>query len=139
MKARLLLITLSAITSAGLLYICFRLSHQTYTSVEIAKAMSVTESKTTAGILEALYKKGLGDRALAHILGASPFTVRRIRSGDSAPTPSFDAAIRGLYSDYLLLDSKLLFEVKYTFRQQDQFYAFMNPIQEQTFAQSNES
>lgn len=129
---RLLLVitVLAAMVAGSVLLIHARLS-RSCSSEEVAAAQKAVSQMTASEILLAFGDGGIRESSLASILHSSRFTLGRIRSGDSFPTPSMDAAIKGLYTDYLLLsESKLLFLCRYGIHGVDQFYAFPNPLQE---------
>lgn len=102
-----------------------------FTVEELSSALNATSSKSAAEMLNALYDAGIKEQTLSKFLRASPFTLRRILSGESLATTSMEENIRGLYTDYLLLNSNILFHIKYARRIKDQWYPYMNPLQEQ--------
>lgn len=90
------------------------------------------EIQDTIDALHAFEQSGISETLLARILDCSRFTIRRLRDGETLPTPSMDATILGLYSNYLLLKmSKLLFRLR-VLKGYDQFYCFPIPVQETT-------
>ena len=104
-----------------------------YTSDEVSKAFKTSSSKSSAEILKLFNDAGIRESTIAQILGVSRFSIQRIMTHISLPTPSMEAAIAGLYSDYLLLgESKFLFNVRYLWKKKgiDQWYAFLNPLVE---------
>lgn len=112
------------------LWIRIRLSHS-YSSEQMHGANTTVAVMSVPDILSAFRSKGVDDVRLASILKSSRFTLRRLRSGESSPSPSMEASIRGLYTDYLLLgESNLLFRCRYGRNGMDQYYAFHNPLQE---------
>lgn len=124
------IILILAILYAGFsLYAAIRISRN-YSVDEVGVALKSTSGRSTPEILRDFLEAGINERTLARILTVSPFTLRRIMAGESVATVSLDANIRGLYADYLLLDSKILFLKKYSRRSTDQWYAFKNPLQE---------
>ena len=107
--------------------------HRQYTSDEVGKAIKASSSKSTAEILKLFNEAGIQESKIAQILGVSRFSIQRLMTQYSLPTPSMEAAIAGLYSDYLLLgESKFLFNVRYLWKKKgiDQWYAFLNPLVE---------
>ena len=81
--------------------------------------------------LQTFEQAGVSETLLAKVLDCSRFTLRRLRDGESSLTPSMDATILGLYSNYLLLKkSNLLFRLRFL-SGYDQFYCFPNPLQEE--------
>ena len=107
--------------------------HRQYTSDEVGKAIKASSSKSTAEILKLFNEAGIQESKIALILGVSRFSIQRLMTQYSLPTPSMEAAIAGLYSDYLLLgESKFLFKARYLRRKNgmNQWYAFLNPLVE---------
>ena len=125
---RIILICLLFLAGVAL-YAGVRLQRE-YTVKEMSSALEASSEKSVSEILVFFYDAGIKERTLSKYLGASPFTLRRILSGQSLATPSFEANLRGLYSDYLLLHSNILFHIKYALRKTDQWYPFINPLQE---------
>lgn len=126
----LVLSVLAAIVTGAAVLLQARL-HRGYSAEEIASAQKTVSPMTMSDILKAFQEDRIGDSTLASILHASSYTLGRLRSGDTFPTPAMDAAIRGLYTDYLLLGgSRFLLLCRYGLRGTDLFYAFPNPLQE---------
>ena len=126
--AILLLVVLFA---GACLYANLRL-HRGYTPEKVSAAMKTTNPLSSADILTAFREEGFRDESLSKILGASRFTLRRIENGESRPTPAMEASIKGLYTDFLLLDkSRFLFALRYRRGGMDLSYAFVNPLQEE--------
>jgi hypothetical protein len=97
---------------------------------EMSEVRSEMAGMSSAETLEAFAQGGIPEGLLAKVMGCSRFTIRRIRSGESQPTPSMDATIQGLYSNYLLLKkSNLLFRCRFL-SGYDQFYCFPDPLRE---------
>lgn len=126
--------------SAILLLVCAEIRiHRDYNVDEVSVAMASTSSKSTPEILAAFSEAGIRETLLSEILRASPFTLRRISEGKSTATASMDAAIRGLYTDFgLLNNSRVLFFLKYSTQSVDQWYAYQNPLQESSPEPVNE-
>ena len=121
--------------AVGVLYAGIQI-HRDYTVDEMTAALKASSGKSTSEILASFYDAGIKEQTISRCLGASPFTLRRIMSGESLATPSFEANLRGLYSDYLLLHSNILFHIKYALHNTDQWYSYMNPLQEQELLSS---
>lgn len=112
------------------LYIEHRL-HRGYSSEEVREAKHAVSAMSVAEILSAFQEDGLSEERISRILGSSRFTLRRLKTDESHPTPSMEASIRGLYTDWLLLGgSNLLFHLRYGRQGFDQWYAFPNPLHE---------
>ncbi len=97
---------------------------------EMSEVRSELSGLSSAEALAAFEQSGISAGLLAKVLGCSRFTIRRLRTGESAPTPAMDATILGLYSNYLLLGkSKLLFRCRF-FSGYDPFYCYPDPLRE---------
>lgn len=130
------IILIFAVLYAGFtLYAAIRIN-RSYSTEEVGAALKATSDRSTPEILKDFSASGINDRKLSRILTVSPFTLRRIMAGQSMATASLDANIRGLYTDYLLLDSRILFLKKYSRQSADQWYAFRNPLHEEDAATS---
>ncbi len=100
-------------------------------SAEMSEVCSETSGMTSAEALQAFEQSGISAALLSRILNCSRFTIKRLRDGESLPTPSMDATILGLYSNYLVLKkSNFLFRCRFI-SGYDQYYSFLNPLQEQ--------
>ncbi len=124
-------ILLLAILFAGaFLYVHVRL-HEDHSSEEIRAAVKESSAMSPADILTAFHQEGIREEILSRALGASRFSLRRIRLSESRPTPAMEAAVKGLYADYLLLGrSNVLFAIRYWKNRQDPFGAYFNPLLE---------
>lgn len=131
MKLKVLFISLPiALTLGTGVWATIRLN-EPVSAEEMSAVLSETSGMTSAEALLAFEQAGIAMPLLAKVLDCSRFTLRRLRDGESSPTPSMDATILGLYSNYLLQKkSNLLFRCRFH-SGYDQFYCFPNPIQEE--------
>ena len=130
MKLKLLFISLPiALTLGTGVWAAVRLN-EPVSAEEMSAVLSETAGMSSSEALQAFEQAGISETLLAKVLDCSRFTLRRLRDGASSPTPSLDATILGLYSNYLLLKkSNLLFRCRFH-AGYDQFYCFPNPLQE---------
>ena len=77
--------------------------NKSYSSQEMSEVRSEMAGMSSAEALQAFAQGGISEGLLAKVLDCSRFTLRRIRAGESQPTPAMDATILGLYSNFLLL------------------------------------
>ena len=106
---------------------------RTYTSEEMASAIQETNSKSAAEILEIFQQAGIKDETLAKLFDSSPWTIKRIRSNQSIPVPSFESVIQGTYTLFLLKNKRkniFLMTLKLNPGANDQFYAYKDPRKE---------
>lgn len=131
MKLKLLFISLPiALTLGAGVWATIRL-REPVSAEEMRAVLSETSGMSSSEALQAFEQAGVSETLLAKVLDCSRFTLRRLRDGESSPTPSMDATILGLYSNYLLLKkSNLLFRCRFL-SGYDQFYCFPNPLQEE--------
>ena len=126
------LIIVAALSMGSYWYVEHRLRRE-YSPEEVREAQHTVSAMSTAEILIAFQEAGLSEESLSKILGLSRFTLRRLKMGETLPTPSMEASFRGMYTDWLLLGrSNLLFQLRYGRNGYDQWYAFPNPLQEMT-------
>jgi hypothetical protein len=127
---RLLLVSLLVALGAGTaIWVTISLN-RSCSAAEMSTVLSETSGMTSSEALQAFEQAGISGTLLARVLNCSRFTIKRLRDGESLPTPSMDAAILGLYSNYLLLGkSNLLFRCRFH-SGYDLFYCFPNPLQE---------
>lgn len=102
---------------------------RSYTPEEMNAAMAKTSFMTPSEIIKSFDKGGVGEKELARVLNVSRFTIRRIAQGESNPTASLDAALAGLYCDYMLLRSNYLFRCRHL-KTYDLWYPYGNPLHE---------
>lgn len=131
MKLKLLFISLPiALTLGTGVWTTIRLI-EPVSAEEMSAVLSETSGMSSSEALQAFEQAGISETLLAKILDCSRFTLQRLRDSESSPTPSLDATILGLYSNYLLLKkSNLLFRCRFH-SGYDQFYCFPNPLQEE--------
>ena len=131
MKLKLLFISLLIALSLGAgVWATIRL-REPVSAEEMRAVLSETSVMSSSEALQAFEQAGISETLLAKVLDCSRFTLRRLRGGASSPTPSMDATILGLYSNYLLLKkSNVLFRLRFR-SGYDQFYCFPNPLQEE--------
>lgn len=131
MKLKLLFISLPIALSLGAgVWATIRL-REPVSAEEMRAVLSETSGMSSSEALQAFEQAGVSETLLAKVLDCSRFTLRRLRDGESSPTPSMDATILGLYSNYLLLKkSNFLFRCRFH-SGYDQFYCFPNPLQEE--------
>ena len=131
MKLKLLFISLPIALSLGAgVWATIRL-REPVSAEEMRAVLSETSVMSSSEALQAFEQAGVSETLLAKVLDCSRFTLRRLRDGESSPTPSMDATILGLYSNYLLLKkSNFLFRCRFH-SGYDQFYCFPNPLQEE--------
>ncbi len=131
MKHKLLFISLPiALTLGAGVWATIKLNDPV-SAEEMSAVLSETSGMSSSEALQAFEQAGISETLLAKILDCSRFTLRRLRGGESSPTPSMDATILGLYSNYLLLKkSNFLFRCRFH-SGYDQFYCFPNPLQEE--------
>lgn len=104
--------------------------NKSYSPQEMSEVRSEMSGMSASDALRSFEQGGIPEGLLAKVMGCSRFTIRRIRAGESQPTPSMDATIQGLYSNYLLLKkSNLLFRCRFL-SGYDQFYCFPDPLRE---------
>lgn len=104
--------------------------HKSYSALEMSEVLSEMSGMSSSEALLAFGQGGIPDSLLARVMGCSRFTIRRLRAGESVPTPAADAAILGLYSNYLLLKkSNLLFRCRFL-PGYDPFYCYLDPLRE---------
>ena len=104
--------------------------NRSYSASEMREVHSEISGMSSSEALQAFEQSGISEGLLAKVLGCSRFTIRRLRSGESVPTPAMDATILGLYSNYLLLGkSKLLFRCRF-FSGYDPYYCYPDPLRE---------
>lgn len=124
------ILLLAVLLAGASLYVHVRLRGD-YSSEEMRAAVKESSAMSPADILTAFQQEGIREETLSRALGASRFSLRRIRLSESRPTPAMEAAVKGLYSDYLLLGkSNILFTIRYWRNRQDPFGAFINPLLE---------
>ena len=130
MKLKLLFISLRiALTLGAGVWAAVRLN-EPVSAEEMSAVLSETSGMSSSEALQAFEQAGISEPLLAKVLDCSRFTLRRLREGESSPTPSMDVTILGLYSNYLLLNkSNFLFRCRFH-SGYDQFYCFPNPLQE---------
>ena len=131
MKLKLLFISLPIALSLGAgVWATIRL-REPVSAEEMRAVLSETSGMSSSEALQTFEQAGVSETLLAKVLDCSRFTLRRLRDGESSLTPSMDATILGLYSNYLLLKkSNLLFRLRFL-SGYDQFYCFPNPLQEE--------
>ena len=131
MKLKLLFISLPIALSLGAgVWATIRL-REPVSAEEMRAVLSETSGMSSSEALQAFEQAGVSETLLAKVLDCSRFTLRRLRDGESSPSPSMDATILGLYSNYLLLKkSNFLFRCRFH-SGYDQFYCFPNPLQEE--------
>ena len=95
---------------------------------EMSRATTATDLMSPAEILQAFRTDGVSDDAVADYFHASRYVIARLREGETMPTPSMEATLRGAYTNYLLLGKSF----KWLARKcpTDQYYAFPNPLME---------
>lgn len=122
MKLKLLFIFLPiALTLGAGVWAAVRLN-EPVSAEEMSAVLSETSGLSSSEALQAFEQAGISETLLAKILDCSRFTLRRLRDGESSPTPSMDVTILGLYSNYLLLKkSNFLFRCRFH-SGYDQFY-----------------
>ena len=104
--------------------------NRSYSASEMREVRSEMAGMSASEALQSFEQGGISEGLLAKVLGCSRFTIRRLRTGESAPTPAMDATILGLYSNYLLLGkSKLLFRCRF-FSGYDPYYCYPDPLRE---------
>lgn len=104
--------------------------HKSYSASEMGEVLSEMSGMSSSEALQAFEQGGIPERLLAKVMGCSRFTIRRLRAGESVPTPAMDAAILGLYTNYLLLrKSNLLFRCR-SFSGYDLYYCYPDPLRE---------
>ena len=95
---------------------------------EMSAAIAVTDALSPAEILQAFRADGVSDDVVADYFHASRYVIARLRKGETVPTPSMEATLRGAYTNYLLLGkswSRLSRQCP-----ADQYFAFSNPLME---------
>ena len=100
------------------------------TPEEMEAASAVVAAMSPAEILLSFQEDGVSDAAVAGYFHASRYVIARLRSGETVPTASMEATIRGAYTNYLLLGKSW----KWLAREcpADQWYGFVNPLMEET-------
>ena len=115
-------LTIGAVAGIGLFL------NRPFSSEEMHEVLSETSNMSASEALQAFHREGISDSLLARTLISSRHTIRRLRN-DGNPSPSMEATILGLYSNYLLM-GRPRFVICYSFSKYDQWYAFRNPLQE---------
>lgn len=115
-------LTLGAVAGIGLFL------NRPFSSDEMHKVLTETLNMSASEALQAFHREGISDSLLARTLNSSRHTIRRLRKGGN-PSPSMEASVLGLYSNYLLM-GRPRFILCYSFSRYDQWYAFRNPLQE---------
>lgn len=95
---------------------------------EMSRATAVTDLMSPAEILQAFRTDGVSDDAVANYFHASRHVIARLRSGETVPTASMEATIRGAYTNYLLLGKSWKWLARGC--PADQWYGFVNPMME---------
>ena len=91
-------VTILAVTALAMVS---SLVHRPYTAEEVAAAVKEESGMTVSEILARLEGEGVSDAAFGRIIGAGPHVVRRLRMG-APPTAPAEAAVRGIYCQYVL-------------------------------------
>ena len=130
MKPYLIIISSLVVLMLGMSVWIIVSLNRSYSASEMREAHSEISGMSASDALQAFEQSGISAGLLAKVMGCSRFTIRRLRSGESVPTPAMDATILGLYSNYLLLGkSKLLFRCRF-FSGYDPFYCYPDPLRE---------
>ena len=95
---------------------------------EMSRATAATDLMSPAEILQAFRTDGVSDDAVADYFHASRYVIARLREGETVPTPSMEATLRGAYTNYLLLNKSWRWLARKC--PTDQYYAFPNPLME---------
>lgn len=94
----------------------------------MSAASAVTNSISPAEILLKFQADGVTEKAMAVFYNASRHVIARLRDGETIPTVSMEATIRGSYTNYLLLGKSWKWLACKC--PTDQWYAFPNPLME---------
>ena len=130
MKPYVLIISSLVVLTLGMSVWIIVSLNRSYSASEMREVRSEMVGMSASEALQAFEQSGISEGLLAKVLGCSRFTIRRLRSGESVPTPAMDATILGLYSNYLLLGkSKLLFRCRF-FSGYDLYYCYPDPLRE---------
>lgn len=95
------LVVVATLLAASALLALSCIIHQSYTAEEVDTAMKEMSGMTVSEILTRFEREGVGDATLGRMVGASPYVVKRLREGAS-PTFPAEAAVRGIYCQYVL-------------------------------------
>lgn len=98
------------------------------TPEEMSAATAITNSISPAEILQKFQADGVTDESMADYFNASRHVIARLRDGETIPTASMEATIRGSYTNYLLLGRSWKWLACKC--PPDQWYAFPNPLME---------
>ena len=94
-------------------------------NIHKAKGMTCHE------ILDQMFEDGVKINAISKILQTTPSTVIRLHTGQTTPTEGFEASIRQIYLDRLLIGSWWIVRLKYNIiTKPDGFSCEINPLQE---------
>ena len=105
------------------------------TPEEMEAASAAVAAMSPAEILLAFQEDGVSDAAVAGYFHASRYVIARLRSGETVPTASMEATIRGAYTNYLLLGRSWRWLARGC--PADQWYAFPDPLMEETKSETD--
>ena len=93
--------------------------------------MQKVESMSGPEILDVMIEDKLAMNSISRMLQTTPSTVIRLHNGQTTPTEGFEASIRQVYLDRLLIGSWWIVRLKYSIiTKPDGFSCEINPLQE---------
>lgn len=128
----LLLLSFGFLIALGFLFVEIKL-HEEYPAEVVSSAIKEVSTMDSAHILRVLQEEAkVSEKRLSKILSVSPYTLRRIKTGETKPTPCMDSCIKNLLIEWNLLNrSRLLFLIRFR-NGTDLWYPYPNPLHEIT-------
>lgn len=105
--------------------------YKPYPSETMTESIHKAKGMTCHEILDQMFEDGVKINAISKILQTTPSTVIRLHTGQTTPTEGFEASIRQVYLDRLLIGSWWIVRLKYSIiTKADGFSCEINPLQE---------
>ena len=110
---------------------CHHQIYKSHSDQEMRIMMQKVESMSCSEILDIMIKDKLTMNSISRMLQTTPSTVIRLHTGQTTPTEGFEASIRQVYLDRLLIGSWWIVRLKYSIiTKPDGFSCEINPLQE---------